>query len=447
MNIRRNYIDSIKRNCASPAVAVKDVSYWRNNLFAGIIIFLLPLCIIALIPGVYWSFFTHHYIMAVADIAVVISILVIAFIPGIDLHIRKILFIISAYILSLIMLYTVGLNGSGQLYMLISCTFSILIFPTKYSLWPAIVNTSICILFAIGVFYKKLPWPDNIENSLGAWIAVSSSLIFLSFLMSVLIPKLFNGLQDTLYNEKKLAQQLSEEQKLLTSAMGMLQKKNVELEQFSYAASHDLQEPLRMVTGFLSQLEKKYENILDAKDKQYIWFAMDGAKRMRQLITDLLEFSHIGSQQVITEDINLNELINDISTLYSTEIEKKTAMIIVEVLPVIHSNKTALTQVFQNLISNSLKYCHAEEAVIIKIGAIEKEKHWQFSVNDNGIGISKEDFENVFIIFRRLHNKEKYPGTGIGLAIIKKNIERMGGETWLESEEGKGSTFYFTIKK
>ncbi len=111
------------------------------------------------------------------------------------------------------------------------------------------------------------------------------------------------------------------------------------------------------------------------------------------------------------------------------------------------ANKIALNQVFQNLISNSLKYCHAEGGVIIRIGAVEKELHWQFSINDNGIGISKENFEKVFIIFQRLHGKDKYRGAGIGLAITKKNIEQMGGEIWLESEEGKGSTFYFTIKK
>jgi len=345
------------------------------------------------------------------------------------------------------MLYVVGLTGSGQLYLLIACTFSILIFPTKYSLWPAIANTSISVLFAVGEYYNMLPWPDNIENSMGTWIAASSSLVFLSFLISVLIPKLFNGLQLTLHNEKKLAQQLSIEQKSLTNALEMLENKNAELEQFSYAASHDLQEPLRMVTGFLDQLEKKYHNILDAKGKQYIWFAIDGAKRMRQLINDLLEFSQIGRLPAKTEDIDLNELINEIRMLYHIEIEEKEAKITVEFLPIIHSNKIALNQVLQNLIGNSLKYSYEERAVIIKINAIEKEHHWQFSVSDTGIGIPQEDFEKVFIIFQRLHGKDKYPGTGIGLAVTKKNIEQLGGEIWLESEEGKGSTFYFTIKK
>ncbi len=411
------------------------------------IIFLLPFCIIALIPGVYWSFFTHQYIIAQADIAVLISILIIAFVKGIPIYIRKIVFIVSNYLLSCIMLYTVGSQGSGQLYLLVACVFSILIFPTKYSAWPAIANTCIAIVFAVAVYYELLPWPNDLAHSTGAWIAGSSSLVFLSFLLSLLIPKLFIGLQQTLDNEKNLAHKLSIEQGSLTHAMVMLEKTNVELEQFSYAASHDLQEPLRMVTGFLTLLEKKYENIIDAKGKQYIWFAMDGAKRMQQLIIDLLEFSQISRKQVVLEDINLHEIIDEIRMLYRIEIEKKNAKIIVEWLPGLHSNKIALKQVFQNLISNSLKYCQPGAEVIIKIGAVEKEMHWQFCVSDNGIGISKKYFEKVFVIFQRLHGKDKYPGTGIGLAITKKNIEQMGGDIWVESEEGNGSSFYFTLPK
>ena len=346
------------------------------------------------------------------------------------------------------MIYSVGLLGSGQLYLLIACTFSILIFPTKYAAWPAIANTCIALLFAAASYFKLLPWRDNVDNSTGAWIATSSSLVFLSILVSRLIPTLFIGLQQTLVNEKNLSQKLSIQQASLKQTMGMLEKTNGELEQFSYAASHDLQEPLRMVTGFLNLLEKQYEPVLDAKGKQYISFALDGAKRMRQLIVDLLEFSQIGRKALTKEDINLPALIEEIRMLYSSEIEKKKATIVAERLPVIHSNRIALNQVFQNLISNSLKYCHAAaDNVVINISALEKEAHWQFCVSDNGIGISKENYHKVFVIFQRLHGKEKYPGTGIGLAITKKNIELLGGEIWVESEEGKGSEFYFTVAK
>ena len=447
MNIRQRYINTIKGNCSSPENVIKDVSYWRNNLFAGLIIALLPLCVIALIPGVYWSFHTKQYLIAYTDIAVLISIVAIAFLPGIALHIRKILFLASLYTLSCIMVFTSGTFGSGELYLFFACLVGIVIFPTKYSLWPAIFNTLICVLVGIGIYYKMLPWAHDIKHSLGTWIATSSSLVFLGFLSSLLIPRLFKGLEETLDNEKETAHQLSLKHASLTKTMALLEKKSVEMEQFSYAASHDLQEPLRMVTCFLGLLEKKYENIIDEKGKQYFSFAMDGAKRMKQLIIDLLEFSQVGRLSAIMENINLNGLIDDIWLLYRNEAEKKNAKIVVETLPVVLGNKIALNQVFQNLISNGLKYSRDAGENIITIGAVEKEFHWQFSVSDNGIGISKENFEKVFIIFKRLHSKEQYPGTGIGLALTKKNVEQMGGEIWLESEVDKGSTFYFTIAK
>lgn len=222
---------------------------------------------------------------------------------------------------------------------------------------------------------------------------------------------------------------------------------NEELEQFAYVASHDLQEPLRMVTGFLTQLDKKYGDILDEKGKKYIDFAVDGAKRMRQIILDLLDYSRVGRTMNDRENIDLNELVGDIKILFRKEIEEKNAVIEFSKLPLLTGYSAPLRQVFQNLIGNALKYCKEDSPVNIKITADELTDHWQFSVTDNGIGIEKEYFDKIFIIFQRLHNKDEYSGTGLGLAITKKIIENMGGKIWLSSEEGKGSTFYFTILK
>jgi PAS domain S-box-containing protein len=222
---------------------------------------------------------------------------------------------------------------------------------------------------------------------------------------------------------------------------------NEELEQFAYIASHDLQEPLRMVTSFLTQLEKKYGDILDEKGKRYIEFAVDGAKRMRQIILDLLDYSRAGRNKNDMEEIDLNELIGDINILFRKEIEEKEAVIQFDEVPVLTGYSAPLRQVFQNVIGNALKYCREDVPVKITITAHELTDHWQFSVADNGIGIDKEYFDRIFVIFQRLHNKDEYSGTGLGLAITKKIIENMGGRIWLSSEEGKGSTFYFTILK
>ncbi len=222
---------------------------------------------------------------------------------------------------------------------------------------------------------------------------------------------------------------------------------NAELEQFAYVASHDLQEPLRMVTSFLTQLDKKYGDTIDDKGKQYIHFAVDGAKRMRQIILDLLAFSQVGNTELDLEDVDLNKLVDEIIALYRKQIEEKQAVITIDELPTLHIYKTPLRQVFQNLISNSLKYHRPGDVPKITISCKEHENQWEFSVQDNGIGIEAEYFDKIFIIFQRLHNKDEYSGTGMGLAITKKLIENMGGKIWVESADGKGSTFYFTILK
>lgn len=222
---------------------------------------------------------------------------------------------------------------------------------------------------------------------------------------------------------------------------------NQELEQFAYVASHDLQEPLRMVTSFLSQIEKKYEDLLDEKGRKYIFFAVDGAKRMRQIILDLLEFSRVGKNEVKREEVNLNTIIEEIKVLYSKQIEERNAEIYYHELPTIKKHSAPIKQIFQNLISNSLKYSNPNESPIITISCTETATAWKFEIKDNGIGIPKEYYDKIFIIFQRLHNKEDYSGTGMGLAITKKIIENFGGQISLESEVGKGSSFYFTIPK
>ena len=226
-----------------------------------------------------------------------------------------------------------------------------------------------------------------------------------------------------------------------------LEVSNTELEQFAYVASHDLQEPLRMVTSFLSQLEKKYGDILDEKGKKYIYFATDGAKRMRQLILDLLEFSRVGRAEERLEEVDLNMLVNEVLPLYRKNIGELKAKVYFEQLPVMQVYKTPVRQVFHNLLSNALKYHREGVAPLITISSKETPTAFEFSFKDNGIGIDSEYFNQIFIIFKRLHNRDQYPGTGMGLAVTKKIIENMGGRIWVDSREGEGSVFHFTIPK
>ncbi len=222
---------------------------------------------------------------------------------------------------------------------------------------------------------------------------------------------------------------------------------NKELEQFAYIASHDLQEPLRMVSSFLELLEKKYEGNLDEKGKKYIHFAVDGANRMRKIIIDLLEYSRLNKQNSENELFAVQDVIKTAIQFNSENIKQKKAKVVYGNMPSIFAHKSSIQQVFSNLISNALKYQKENTPPKINIKCKDKTTHWQFSISDNGIGIEAEYFEKIFVIFQRLHRKEEYSGTGIGLAICKKIIEQHNGEMWLESTPGKGTTFYFTIKK
>ncbi|MDP4285941.1 MAG: PAS domain S-box protein [Bacteroidota bacterium] len=225
-----------------------------------------------------------------------------------------------------------------------------------------------------------------------------------------------------------------------------LKSSNKELERFAYVASHDLQEPLRMVSSFLNLLENRIRERLDETSKQYINFAVDGAVRMKTLIQDLLLYSRVGNNKEDFISVDLNEIMLYVVKVLDQNIRETNTEITVKPLPVIFANKTLISQLFVNLVSNAIKY-HGEQKTEIEVGCNEDPSQWIFYVKDNGIGINASYFEKIFVIFQRLHNKSDYPGTGIGLAICKKIIEVHRGKIWVESEEGKGSTFYFSIPK
>lgn len=222
---------------------------------------------------------------------------------------------------------------------------------------------------------------------------------------------------------------------------------NKELEQFAYVTSHDLQEPLRMINSFLVLLKKKYGDKLDPKAQQYIHFATDGALRMRQIILDLLEFSRVGVHLDRIENVDLNDIFNEVKSLLRRKIEESNAEVSSQKLPVIETYRSPMIQVFQNLIGNALKYSDSNRRPKIHVSFEEKDDFIKFMVQDNGIGIEAEFHDKIFIIFQRLHTKERYSGTGMGLAIVKKIVENLGGSVGVESTPGTGSTFWFTIPK
>ena len=238
---------------------------------------------------------------------------------------------------------------------------------------------------------------------------------------------------------------LKKAEKELVDTVNELKRSNEELQNFAYVASHDLQEPLRMVSSYVQLLQRRFGNRMGPDADEFIGYAVEGAERMRKLINDLLEYSRIGTRGREFSRVDINGVIEDVERNLGNVIEKKEAEIIKEGLPVINADEVQMIQLFQNLISNAIKFAKKGEKPVVKITAKKKGNKWLFSVEDNGIGIKKEYFSKIFDIFQRLHGKEEYSGTGIGLTICRKIIERHQGNIWVRSAAGKGTVFYFTI--
>jgi signal transduction histidine kinase len=239
-------------------------------------------------------------------------------------------------------------------------------------------------------------------------------------------------------------EKLKEYSEQLEETVEDLERSNIELEQFAYVASHDLQEPLRMVSSYMQLLEKRYRGRLDDDADEFIAFAVDGAKRLQTLIKDLLAFSRVKSRGRSFDSTDSQWIIERVLTNLGELIKENNATVTHDRLPTVMADDVQLEQVFQNLLGNAIKF-HSEVPPEIHIGAERMDGEWKFSVRDNGIGIEPEYREKIFVIFKRLHGGEEYPGTGIGLAISKRIIERHGGRIWVETTPGGGSTFFFTL--
>lgn len=224
-----------------------------------------------------------------------------------------------------------------------------------------------------------------------------------------------------------------------------LKRSNQDLEQFAYVASHDLQEPLRMVSSYTQLLSRRYSGQLDSDADEFIGFAVDGAKRMQTLINDLLTYSRAGRAENTYEALSAGDIVKTALQNLADRIGSANAAVIVEELPELVADRSQLLSVFQNLISNSLKYRAASRDPKIEISAERMDRSWRFSVKDNGIGIDPAFSERIFTIFQRLHGRDEYQGTGIGLAVVKKIVERSGGSIWVESTLDEGATFIFTV--
>jgi PAS domain S-box-containing protein len=275
----------------------------------------------------------------------------------------------------------------------------------------------------------RIVWPDGSV----IWVSETGDVIRDENGKAIRMLGVVRNITERKQNEEKLKKTLVD-----------LERSNKEFQQFAYVASHDLQEPLRMVASYTQLLEKRYKDKLDNDAKDFIQFAIDGATRMQRLIDDLLNYSRVGAKDNPFGPINCNSLFEQTVADLSFTIEENHAIITNDDLPIVTGDIGQMRQLFQNLITNAIKF-RRQESPRIHVSATKKGNEWIFSVQDNGIGTNLQYKDRIFMIFQRLHSREEYPGTGIGLAISKRIVEHHSGKIWVDSEIGKGSTFYFTI--
>jgi signal transduction histidine kinase len=285
MNVWRTYVNTVKKNNLDTSSLTKDLSYWRSVLFANTIIYILPFSIIALIPGIYTCIKIKNWVLLSVDIASFINFLTIALAPLLSIKIRKLLFIVNIYVIGIFFQVFIGLSSPGLLYLEAACMFSIFIFPKKYAFYAAIINTAICIIIGIALYFDWLVWQNQNPSPLLAWIAISSNLIFLNFVSAALLPRLFNGLQETIDNEKSLQEQLVIKQEHLQSTLESLKHKNIDLRAIAWMQSHKVRAPLANVMGITSLL--KANHLCDQEKEEMMNYLQTSATQLDDVIKEI----------------------------------------------------------------------------------------------------------------------------------------------------------------
>lgn len=281
------------------------------------------------------------------------------------------------------------------------------------------------------------------ERSRGYEFRIVTKQAKIKWVMETVAPVYYKRKRATLGSLVDVTERKQVEERLKQTTLE-IQRSNTELEQFAYVISHDLQEPLRMVSSYTQLLANRYSNKLDADADEFIAYAVDGAKRMQTLLHDLLEYSRIGTRGKPFSLVNCQHIVEQAMANLKIAIEESGASVNYDVLPTVMGDEGQLVRLFQNLIGNAIKF-RREEPPHVHISAQRRDSVVTFSVKDNGIGINPQHSQNIFEIFRRLHTREEYPGTGMGLAICKKIVERHGGQISVQSQPGQGSTFHFSV--
>jgi signal transduction histidine kinase len=340
-----------------------------------------------------------------------------------------------------------GMTGPAMSFLILVILIAGLLLGGRAALIFLGVSFLSCAGLAYAETYLILP-PPIAPMTIPFRLVIYSTYFALAGLLLFLADRnIRNAMNQARQKEHELSLEIAERREIenkLQDYAQELERSNKELQQFAYVASHDLQEPLRMITSYLQLLERRYRHLFDETAIDFIHYSIDGAKRMQSLLEALLAYSRVGTRGGPMRPVNTENIMSDVQENLRFTIDDTRAQIVLGELPTINGDEHQLMQLFQNLVGNALKYRGAQTP-IIKIQATADNGHVKFSIEDNGIGIQPEYKDRIFLIFQRLHTQEEYPGTGIGLAICKRIVERHGGKIWIESDGHSGTTFFFTI--
>lgn len=433
-SILENYRQWIRKDNARKEINVDSLEYWQNRVFLFTLEIFLPLWIIVMLFYNISELKMGGGFFRPRGFIVFFLLLLVCFSGKyLSVFVRKAIFLVTLYSISLFIILFAGPHGPGIMLLLAATIFGILFFSPRLGYTWSLIDTAICLIVAWIINKDMAPNDDLNILPLDEWFSIAFNLVFLSVLFSALLPSLIRGLGKSLDRQELLKQELI--------------IKNLELEHFTYYVSHDLQQPLRTVAGFVKLLDGKYSDRFDEKGMEYLRHIKQGSEHMQHMIRELLNFSKAGTNAGTNEIIELKEVVEKVERIHQQQIEAKSASIHVNSNISILANRTCIFEVMQNLVENALKYSVPGQNPVVVIEGKENPAYWEISVTDNGIGIDPSYFDKIFVIFERLHGDGQYPGTGIGLALVKKIVNKLGGEVRVVSSPGNGSSFYFTIPR
>ena len=432
-----------------------DFQAWRERILRSFYITGIVGGIFALVTTVPVAINQGKYVSAASYIFIYLMVILITIYPRIPYLLRAGFAIIIFYALGLVTIQTLGLMGNGRLWLFSFSILTTVLLGWKYGLATLFINLATTIIFGSLLARGLIDWSLSEGHTIEIWTSTSVAFVLIITMMTGFVGFIVSGLEKTLINEKKLSRELEKEHAFLERRVlertqeldhkaRELARSNNELQNFAHIASHDLQEPLRMISSYLQLLERRYKGQLDDEADEFIHYSVDGAQRMGALLDGLLSYARVDSKGGDFVIVDTHHCVQKALTNLKVALDEQQAVVNIGDLPSLEADPMQLVQLFQNLIGNALKY-RRELQPEIHISASREASDWIFSIRDNGIGFDEEQAGRIFMIFQRLHNKDDVDGLGLGLAICKKIVERHEGRIWAESNPGEGSCFYFTL--